>query len=76
MGEVDLSTTLSGADQALPIVLGPVGIAGMYRRRGEVQAARAAHAAGIPFTLSTVSLCSLSEVAKMPVRSTCGFSST
>jgi len=63
VGEVDLRTTLFGAEQALPVILGPVGIAGMYRRRGEVQAARAAHAAGIPFTLSTVSLCSLSEVA-------------
>jgi L-lactate dehydrogenase (cytochrome) len=63
VGGVDLSTTLFGADQALPIVLGPVGIAGMYRRRGEVQAARAGLAAGIPFCLSTVSLCSLSEVA-------------
>jgi len=64
VGEVDLRTTLFGAGQALPVILGPVGIAGMCRRRGEVQAARAAHAAGIPFTLSTVSLCSLSEVAK------------
>jgi L-lactate dehydrogenase (cytochrome) len=43
-------------------MLGPVGIAGMFRRRGETQAARAAKAAGIPFCLSTVSLCSLQEV--------------
>jgi L-lactate dehydrogenase (cytochrome) len=64
VGEVDLKTTLFGAEQALPVILGPVGIAGMYRRRGEVQAARAASHAGVPFTLSTVSLCSLSEVAK------------
>lgn len=64
VGEVDLATTLFGTEQALPVILGPVGIAGMYRRRGEVQAARAAHAAGIPFTLSTVSLCSLAEVAR------------
>src|ERR1700719_2670998 len=63
VGEVDLKTTLFGAEQSLPIILGPVGIAGMYRRRGEVQAAKAAHAAGVPFCLSTVSLCSLSEVA-------------
>ena len=62
VGEVDLKTTLFGAEQALPVILGPVGIAGMYRRRGEVQAARGAFSAGIPFTLSTVSLCSLSEV--------------
>jgi L-lactate dehydrogenase (cytochrome) len=63
VGEVDLRTTLFGTEQALPIILGPVGIAGMYRRRGEVQAARAASAARIPFTLSTVSLCGLAEVA-------------
>src|SRR6202035_2023136 len=56
-------TTLFGTEQALPVILGPVGIAGMYRSRGEVQAAKAAHAAGLPFCLSTVSLCSLSEVA-------------
>jgi L-lactate dehydrogenase (cytochrome) len=62
VGEVDLKTTLFGAEQALPVILGPVGIAGMYRRRGEVQAARGAAGAGVPFCLSTVSLCSLSEV--------------
>jgi L-lactate dehydrogenase (cytochrome) len=64
VGEVDLRTTLLGAEQSLPVILGPVGIAGMYRRRGEVQAARAAATAGVPFCLSTVSLCSLSEVAR------------
>jgi L-lactate dehydrogenase (cytochrome) len=63
---VDLRTTLFGAGPALPVIPGPVGIVGMYHRRGEVQAARAAHAAGIPFALSAVSLCSLSEVASGP----------
>jgi L-lactate dehydrogenase (cytochrome) len=62
VAEIDLSTTLFGQARPLPLMLGPVGIAGMFRRRGEVQAARAAHAAGLPFTLSTVSLCSLAEV--------------
>lgn len=62
VGEVDLSTDLFGAPQALPVALGPVGIAGMFRRRGECQAARAARDKGIPFCLSTVSLCSLREV--------------
>jgi L-lactate dehydrogenase (cytochrome) len=46
------------------VMLGPVGIAGMYRRRGETQAARAASKVGIPFCLSTVSLCSLAEVVQ------------
>jgi L-lactate dehydrogenase (cytochrome) len=63
-GEVDLTTRLFGRPQSLPVVLGPIGIAGMYHRRGEVQAARAAHEAGIPFCLSTVSLCSLPEVVR------------
>jgi len=61
-GAVDLTTTLFGQQRPLPVMLGPVGIAGMFRRRGETQAARAAKAAGIPFCLSTVSLCSLQEV--------------
>lgn len=62
VSDISLSTNLLGQDLALPIILGPVGISGMYRRRGETQAARAAHARGLPFTLSTVSLCSLQEV--------------
>lgn len=56
------ATTLFGEEMALPVVLAPVGLTGMYARRGEVQAARAAAAAGVPFTLSTVSVCPLEEV--------------
>ena len=59
---IDLSTTLFGQRQAVPIALAPVGLAGMNARRGEVQAARAAQGAGIPFCLSTVSVCPLAEV--------------
>jgi L-lactate dehydrogenase (cytochrome) len=47
----------------MPVGLGPVGLSGLYARRGEVQAARAAAAAGVPMALSTVSACSLREVA-------------
>ena len=47
----------------MPVGLAPVGMAGMYARRGETQAARAAAAASIPMCLSTVSLCSVEEVA-------------
>lgn len=61
---IDLTASLFGRKQALPVALGPVGISGMYHRRGEVQAARAASAAGIPFCLSTVSLCPLAEVTR------------
>ncbi len=64
VAHVDLSTTLFGRKMALPVALGPVGISGMYARRGEVQAARAAAAAGIPTCLSTVSICPLEEVAQ------------
>jgi hypothetical protein len=59
---LDLGTTLFGRNLPLPVVLGPVGIAGMYRRRGEVQAARAAHRHGVPFTLSTVGICAMDEL--------------
>tara|TARA_Y100000815_G_scaffold109768_1_gene98303 strand:- start:412 stop:1641 length:1230 start_codon:yes stop_codon:yes gene_type:complete len=60
---IDLSTSVFGETLAAPIGLSPVGLTGMYARRGEVQAAKAAERAGIPYTLSTVSVCSLEEVA-------------
>ncbi|SNS86698.1 L-lactate dehydrogenase (cytochrome) [Sphingomonas laterariae] len=63
VSSIDLSAELFGQRHALPIGLGPIGLAGMNARRGEVQAARAAHSAGIPFCLSTVSACPLGEVA-------------
>ncbi|GIZ12298.1 FMN-dependent L-lactate dehydrogenase LldD [Pseudomonas sp. NCCP-436] len=63
MSELSLATELFGEQLALPVALAPVGLTGMYARRGEVQAARAADAKGIPFTLSTVSVCPIEEVA-------------
>jgi L-lactate dehydrogenase (cytochrome) len=60
---IDLRTTLFGREMALPVALAPIGLAGMNARRGEVQAARAAEAAGVPFCLSTVSVCPLDELA-------------
>ena len=60
---IDLSTELFGHRWSLPVGLGPVGLAGLYARRGEVQAARAATAANVPFALSTVGACSLREIA-------------
>lgn len=60
---IKLDAELFGQSWAMPVGLAPVGLAGMNRRRGEVQAARAARAAGVPFALSTVSACSLGEVA-------------
>lgn len=64
VSRIDLSTRLFDEDYALPFGLGPVGLAGMYARRGECQAAEAAEAARVPFCLSTMSICSLPEVAK------------
>ena len=63
VSNIDLSTTLFGQKSALPVALAPIGRAGMNARRGEVQAARAAAAFGVPFTLSTVSACPIQEEA-------------
>jgi L-lactate dehydrogenase (cytochrome) len=62
MSELDLTTELFGEKLDLPLILAPVGLTGMYARRGEVQAAKAAENKGIPFTLSTVSVCPIEEV--------------
>jgi len=64
VSQIDLTTSLFGQEMRLPVALAPIGLAGMNARRGEVQAARAAAAAGIPFCLSTVSACPIGEVAK------------
>ncbi len=61
---LSLSTELFGRTMAMPVALAPVGLTGMYARRGEVQAARAATSRGIPLTLSTVSVCPIEEVQK------------
>lgn len=68
IGTIDPSTTLFGQRMALPVALAPIGLAGMNARRGEVQAARAAAAAGVPFCLSTVSACPIDEVARASQR--------
>lgn len=63
MSDLSLETNLFGEKLAMPVALAPVGLTGMYARRGEVQAAKAASEKGIPFTLSTVSVCPIEEVA-------------
>ncbi len=60
---LSLGVELFGQSLSMPLVLGPVGLAGLYARRGEAATARAAKAAGVPFTLSTMGVCSLAEVA-------------
>ena len=64
VSQLDLTTELFGRRWSLPIGLGPVGMSGMYARRGEVQAAQAAAMANVPFALSELSVCSLAEVTK------------
>ena len=59
---LSLETSLFNQPLAMPIILAPVGLTGMFARRGEVQAARAAQNKGIPLCLSTVSVCSIEEV--------------
>lgn len=61
--KIDTSVELFGRKLAMPIVLAPIGMGGMTRRRGEVQAKRAADKAGVAFCLSTVGVCPLEEVA-------------
>jgi L-lactate dehydrogenase (cytochrome) len=64
MSALDTHVETLGQKLSMPIGLAPVGMAGMYGRRGEVQAARAAVLAGVPFCLSTVGICSVEEVAR------------
>ncbi|WP_394126076.1 FMN-dependent L-lactate dehydrogenase LldD [Vibrio hepatarius] len=63
MEDLSLETEVFGEKLSMPIALAPVGLTGMYARRGEVQAAKAAENKGIPFTMSTVSVCPIEEVA-------------
>jgi len=60
----DLTTTILGERDSLPLALAPIGLCGMMHGDGEILACRAAQAAGIPFTLSTMSICSIEDVAQ------------
>jgi L-lactate dehydrogenase (cytochrome) len=63
VSERDLATSIIGEPSALPLALAPIGLCGMQHGDGEILSARAAQAAGIPFTLSTMSICSVEDVA-------------
>lgn len=63
VGQVDTGIELFGQRWTQPLALAPIGLAGAMACRGEVQALRAAHGAGLPFTLSTVGVCGIEEVA-------------
>jgi L-lactate dehydrogenase (cytochrome) len=58
-----VATTMVGEEVSMPLALAPVGLTGMQHADGEILAARAAEAAGVPFTLSTMSICSIEDVA-------------
>jgi L-lactate dehydrogenase (cytochrome) len=58
-----LRTTMVGQDVAMPVALAPTGLTGMQHADGEILAARAAEKFGVPFTLSTMSICSIEDVA-------------
>lgn len=64
VSNIDTGINLFGVDWSIPLALAPIGLGGMMARRAEVQAVKAAEAAGVPFCLSTVAICSLEEVAK------------
>ena len=64
VSRLSFGAELFGQSLALPLVLSPIGLAGMYARRGEVQAARAARAAGVPFCLSTMGVATVAEVSQ------------
>ncbi|MDT8410222.1 MAG: L-lactate dehydrogenase [Wenzhouxiangellaceae bacterium] len=62
--QIDTGTTLAGEACAMPLALAPIGLGGMAARRGELQALRAAEAGQVPFTLSTVGICGIDELAE------------
>jgi L-lactate dehydrogenase (cytochrome) len=64
VGDRSTKTTILGEPVALPLALAPIGLCGMQHGDGEILACRAAQAAGIPFTLSTMSICSIEDVAE------------
>ncbi len=62
VSSVDTSTMLAGRTVSMPVALAPVGMAGMFSRRGEVLGIRAADKAGVPFSLSTLGVCTMEEL--------------
>ena len=65
VSSLDTGVNVLGQNWTMPVALAPIGLAGLMARRGELQAKRAADAFGIPMCLSTVSVCSMEEVAEV-----------
>ncbi len=68
MSKRSLSTTMIGQDVSMPVALAPTGLTGMFYADGEMLAAKAAEAMGVPFTLSTMSVCSIEDVASVTTK--------
>ena len=62
VSDIKLATTLAGAEASMPLAIAPTGLCGLYHADGEILGARAAAAFGIPFCLSTMSICSIEDV--------------
>src|SRR5688572_6890647 len=62
VSKLDLTTTVLGQEWAMPVALAPTGLTGLFRRDGEILAARAAQAAGVPYCQSTMSICPIEDV--------------
>ena len=62
VSRLSVATTVLGEPWKMPVGLAPTGLTGFFHRDGEIEAARAAFAAGVPFTLSTMSICSIEDV--------------
>ena len=62
VSNIDTSRVMMGETTSMPLALAPIGMAGIFARRGEAQAVRAAQACNVPFTLSTVGVCPIDEV--------------
>jgi L-lactate dehydrogenase (cytochrome) len=62
VSKISLATTLLGSPVSMPLAIGPTGLAGLFHADGEILGARAAAACGIPFCLSTMSICSIEDV--------------
>lgn len=62
VSEVSMATTLAGAPASMPLAIAPTGLAGLFHADGEILAARAALACGIPYCMSTMSICSIEDV--------------
>jgi L-lactate dehydrogenase (cytochrome) len=62
VSDIKLATTLAGVEVSMPLAIAPTGLCGLYHADGEILGARAAAAFGIPFCLSTMSICSIEDV--------------